>query len=268
MKKISIAIKQLHCGIRYVPNSSWLILVVAIALGMIGYLFTQMKEVGTALQNIGASMAAAAVFYFFLNFLPESRQFYQEAYKLADMYRKLQLLIRWLDDFFIFPYQKINGVKDEDIGKMTVEEFFMSKNLEEALRNFSFYNEPSKAHWFNENGKDLGVIPFKDYSLSNWLKIVDYANEIVSENGNLNWDELNHNIRFLINESAVSIFFRLQKNCRCSYKNILYVIDSNGIKNMETVRKIVGLHKMGDEIYNRLKQDIRFQVYPISQFKK
>lgn len=90
----------------------------------------------------------------------------------------------------------------------------------------------------------------------------------MSENGNLNWDELNHNIRFLINESAVSIFFRLQKNCRCSYKNILYVIDSNGIKNMETVRKIVGLHKMGDEIYNRLKQDIRFQVYPISQFKK
>lgn len=37
---------------------------------------------------------------------------------------------------------------------------------------------------------------------------------------------------------------------------------------METARKIVGLHKMGDEIYNRLKQDIRFQVYPISQFKK
>lgn len=199
--------------------------------------------------------------------MPESRQFYQEAYKLADMYRKLQLLIRWLDDFFIFPYQKITGVKDEDIGKMTVEEFFMSKNLEEALIKFRFYNEPSEAHRFNENGKDLGAIPFKDYSLSNWLKIVDYANEIVSENGNLNWDELNHNIRFLINESAVSIFFRLQKNCRCPYKNILY-IDSNGIKNMETVRKIVGLHKMGDEIYNRLKQDIRFQVYPISQFKK
>lgn len=184
------------------------------------------------------------------------------------MYRKLQLLIRWLDDFFIFPYQKITGVKDEDIGKMTVEEFFMSKNLEEALRKFSFYNEPSEAHRFNENGKDLGAIPFKDYSLSYWLKIVDYANEIVSENGNLNWDELNHNIRFLINESAVSIFFRLQKNCCCSYKNILYVIDSNGIKNMETVRRIVGLHKMGDEIYNRLKQDIRFQVYPISQLKK
>lgn len=52
MKKISTAIKQLHCGIRYVPNSSWSILVVAAALGMIGYLFTQMKEVGTALQNM------------------------------------------------------------------------------------------------------------------------------------------------------------------------------------------------------------------------
>lgn len=169
--------------------------------------------------------------------------------------------------FFIFPYQKINGVKDEDIGKMTVEEFFMSKNLEEALREFDFYKEPSEVHDFSQEGKDLGVISFKDNSLSYWLKIVDYANEIVSENGNLNWDELNHNIRFLINESAVSIFFRSQKNCYYSYKNILY-IDSNGIKNMETARKIVGLHKIGDEIYNRLKQDIRFQVYPISQFKK
>lgn len=135
------------------------------------------------------------------------------------------------------------------------------------MREFDFYKEPSEVHDFSQEGKDLGVISFKDNSLSYWLKIVDYANEIVSENGNLNWDELNHNIRFLINESAVSIFFRSQKNCYYSYKNILY-IDSNGIKNMETARKIVGLHKIGDEIYNRLKQDIRFQVYPISQFKK
>lgn len=37
---------------------------------------------------------------------------------------------------------------------------------------------------------------------------------------------------------------------------------------METVRRIVGLHKMGDEIYNRLKQDTRFTVYPVSPFKK
>lgn len=123
MKKISIAIKQLHCGIRYVPNSSWLILVVAIALGMIGYLFTQMKEVGAALQNIGASMAAAAVFYFFLNFLPESRQFYQEAYKLADMYRKLQLLIQSLDVLFIYPYKRVNDVDDKYIEKISAEVF-------------------------------------------------------------------------------------------------------------------------------------------------
>ena len=250
------------------PNSSWLILVVAIALGMIGYLFTQMKEVGTALQNIGASMAAAAVFYFFLNFLPESRQFYQEAYKLADMYRKLQLLIRWLDDFFIFPYQKITGVKDEDIGKMTVEEFFMSKNLEEALREFDFYKEPSEVHDFSQEGKDLGVISFKDYSSDCWTRIDDYAHSVLSESGNLNLNKLNHSIRFLISESAVRVFFHYQNVAYIPYKCALYHTDRDGNKNMKTVNMIIELHKMGDEIYNRLKQDIRFQVYPISQFKK
>ena len=36
----------------------------------------------------------------------------------------------------------------------------MSKNLEEALREFDFYKEPSEVHDFSQEGKDLGVISF------------------------------------------------------------------------------------------------------------
>lgn len=268
MKKISIAIKQVHCGIRYVPNSSWLILVVAIALGMIGYLFTQMKEVGTALQNIGASMAAAAVFYFFLNFLPESRQFYQEAYKLADMYRKLQLLIQSLDVLFIYPYKRVNDVDDKYIEKISAEDFFQSMDLENALEKFDFYKEPSEVHDFSQEGKDLGVISFKDYSSDCWTRIDDYAHSVLSESGNLNLNKLNHSIRFLISESAVRVFFHYQNVAYIPYKCALYHTDRDGNKNMKTVNMIIELHKMGDEIYNRLKQDTRFTVYPVSPFKK
>lgn len=63
--KSSKVINQIRCALRYVSVASWGMLVVALILGMLGYLLTQIEAAGIALQNIGASMAAAAVFYFF-----------------------------------------------------------------------------------------------------------------------------------------------------------------------------------------------------------
>lgn len=266
--KSSKVINQIRCALRYVSVASWGMLVVALILGMLGYLLTQIEAAGIALQNIGASMAAAAVFYSFLNFLPEVRNSYQDAYKVADIYRELQLLIQSLDVLFIYPYKRVNGVDDKYIEKISAEAFFQSMDLENALEKFDFYKEPSEVHDFSQESKDLGVISFKDYSSDCWTRIDDYAHSVLSESGNLNLNKLNHSIRFLISESAVRVFFHYQNVAYIPYKCALYHTDRDGNKNMKTVNMIIELHKMGDEIYNRLKQDTRFTVYPVSPFKK
>lgn len=200
----------------------------------------------TAMEGICMSYVAAYIFYMVNDVIPSSKRRYTEK---VMVYRKLQLILVKLDSIFE-EVVSLNGGKKR-IVDYKLDEFFSEGVLKQYLVGFDDTQDSSVV----SSIQSLSRMKCFDLFQSLWSEITSYCEILCNMDCNsYNNTELVYCLLYLVNESSMSIYFKLRKKQNLAFECIIFLNDTESAAFKNSLTNIIRLHKIAHSLYDSKKE--------------